>query len=43
LTNLDDNVLKAQMMKYESERAQYEAFGRYKYALATGVIHCLHY
>ena len=39
--NLEDWVKKAQLMNYEGERAQFEAYGRYKYAPATGVIHWL--
>ena len=37
--DLEDYVLKAQVMQYESERALFEAFGRNKYEPATGVIH----
>jgi len=37
--SLEDYVLKAQLMNYEAERALFEAFGRNKYAPATGVIH----
>ena len=37
--DLEDYVLKAQLMQYESERALFEAFGRNKSAEATGVIH----
>ena len=37
--DLADYVLKAQLMQYEAERALFEAFGRNKYAQATGVIH----
>jgi exo-1,4-beta-D-glucosaminidase len=37
--DLEDYVRKAQLMNYEAERAIFEAFGRNKYAPATGVIH----
>jgi exo-1,4-beta-D-glucosaminidase len=37
-TSLADFVQKAQVMQYENERAMFEAFGREKYATATGVI-----
>jgi exo-1,4-beta-D-glucosaminidase len=40
-TSLEDFVAKAQLMNYEGERAEYEAYGRNKYATATGVIHWL--
>jgi exo-1,4-beta-D-glucosaminidase len=39
--SLDDYVAKAQLMSYEAERAEYEAYGRNKYDSATGVIHWL--
>jgi exo-1,4-beta-D-glucosaminidase len=38
-TSLDDYVNKAQLMNYEGERAEYEAYSRNKYAPATGVVH----
>jgi exo-1,4-beta-D-glucosaminidase len=41
VTSLEDFVAKAQLMNYEGERAEYEAYGRNKYATATGVIHWL--
>jgi len=40
-TGLDDYVAKAQLMNYEAERAEYEAYSRNKYDTATGVIHWL--
>jgi exo-1,4-beta-D-glucosaminidase len=40
-TGLEDFVRKAQLMNYEGERAEYEAYSRNKYATATGVIHWL--
>ncbi len=40
-TSLEDWVKKAQLMNYEGERAQFEAYGRNKYESATGVIHWL--
>jgi exo-1,4-beta-D-glucosaminidase len=38
-TSLEDYVKKAQLMNYEGERAEYEAYARNQYASATGVIH----
>ncbi len=38
-TSLEDYVAKAQLMNYEAERAEYEAYSRNKYAPATGVVH----
>jgi exo-1,4-beta-D-glucosaminidase len=38
-TSLEDYVQKAQLMNYEAERAEYEAYSRNKYATATGVVH----
>jgi exo-1,4-beta-D-glucosaminidase len=40
-SDLKDYVRKAQLMNYEAERAQFEAFSRNKYAKSTGVIHWL--
>ena len=39
--SLEDWVKKAQLMNYEAERAQFEAFGVRKYTRATGVVHWL--
>jgi exo-1,4-beta-D-glucosaminidase len=36
--DLDDFLMKAQMMRYEAVRAMYEAFNRNKYTSSTGVI-----
>jgi exo-1,4-beta-D-glucosaminidase len=36
--DLDDFLMKAQMMRYEAVRAMYEAFNRNKYSSSTGVI-----
>jgi exo-1,4-beta-D-glucosaminidase len=38
-TSLEDYVRKAQLMNYEAERAEYEAYSRNKYDTATGVVH----
>ncbi len=38
-TSLEDYVKKAQLMNYEAERAEYEAYSRNKYHSATGVVH----
>lgn len=38
-SSLADYVRKAQLMNYEAERAEYEAYSRNKYAPATGVVH----
>src|SRR5262249_8585187 len=38
-TSAEDYVRKAQLMNYEAERAEFEAYGRNKYAPATGVVH----
>jgi len=38
-TSLEDYVRKAQLMNYEAERVEYEAYSRNKYATATGVVH----
>ena len=38
-TSLEDYVKKAQLMNYEGERAEYEAYSRNKYHTATGVVH----
>jgi exo-1,4-beta-D-glucosaminidase len=40
-TSLEDYVRKAQLMNYEAERAQFEAYGLRKYTRATGVVHWL--
>ena len=37
-SNLDDFLMKSQMMRYEAVRAMYEAFNRNKYTSSTGVI-----
>lgn len=37
-TNLEDFLIKSQMMRYEAVRAMYEAFNRNKYTSSTGVI-----
>jgi exo-1,4-beta-D-glucosaminidase len=37
-SNLDDFLLKSQVVRYEAIRAMYEAFSRNKYTSATGVI-----
>lgn len=39
--SLDDYVRKAQLMNYEAERAQFEAYGVRKFTQATGVVHWL--
>jgi len=36
--NLEDFLIKSQMMRYEAVRAMYEAFNRNKYTSSTGVI-----
>lgn len=36
--NLDDFLMKSQLMRYEAVRAMYEAFNRNKYTSSTGVI-----
>ena len=38
-TSLEDYVRKAQLMNYEAERAPFEAYGKNKYAPATGIVH----
>ena len=38
-TSLEDYVKKAQLMNYEAERAEYEAYSRNRYHTATGVVH----
>lgn len=38
-TSLEDYVAKAQLMNYEAERAEFEAYSRNRYATATGVVH----
>jgi exo-1,4-beta-D-glucosaminidase len=38
-TSLEDYVRKAQLMNYEAERAEYEAYDRNKYATTTGIVH----
>ena len=40
-TSLEDFVLKAQLMNYESERIPFEAYRHNKYAKSTGFIHWL--
>ncbi len=40
-TSLEDWVAKAQLMNYEAERAELEAFGARKHAGTTGVVHWL--
>lgn len=37
-SNLDDFLLKSQVMRYEAVRAMYEAYSRNKYTAATGVV-----
>ncbi|HEY2509275.1 MAG TPA: glycoside hydrolase family 2 protein [Polyangiaceae bacterium] len=37
--SLEDYVKKAQLMNYEAERAEFEAYSRNRYATATGVVH----
>jgi exo-1,4-beta-D-glucosaminidase len=38
-TSLEDYVKKAQLMNYEAERAEFEAYSRNKLTAATGVVH----
>jgi exo-1,4-beta-D-glucosaminidase len=40
-TSLEDWVKKAQLMNYEAERAEFEAYGARKFARTTGLVHWL--